>query len=132
MREIKFRGKSLKTKKWVYGDLMRNICGTRIVRYKETDNGSYKRADWEYIDVDPATLGQFTGLTDCNGKEIYEGDLIKDSEFTNEVYFLEDIGAFMVEEYKSECDAPKIFLCSDVAKESEVVGNIHDNQPNEV
>ena len=62
MRQIKFRGKSLKNKKWVYGDLMRNICATHIVRYKETDNESVQRADWDYIEVDDATLGQFTGL----------------------------------------------------------------------
>ncbi|MDE5998270.1 MAG: hypothetical protein K2G77_08695 [Muribaculaceae bacterium] len=76
MRPIKFRGKSLKNKKWVYGDLMRNVCATRIVRYKETDDQSGQRAEWGYIEVEDSTVGQSTGLKDENGKEIYEGDII--------------------------------------------------------
>ena len=81
MRQIKFRGKSLKNKKWVYGDLMRNICATRIVRYKETDTESVQRADWDYIEVDDSTVGQFTGLTDCNGMRTILNRLQKSVNF---------------------------------------------------
>lgn len=124
-REIKFRGKSLKNKKWVYGDLMSNICGTRIVRYKETDKGGTKRADWDYIDVDPNTVGQFTGLTDSASKETYEGDIVKDE--IGEVYeicWYADLAAFMAEMIDNE----RAFLITDIgAKNMKVVGNIHDN-----
>ncbi len=142
MREIKFRGKSLKTKKWVYGDLMSNICGTRIVRYKETDNGSYKRADWEYIDVDPSTVGQFTRLTDRNGKEIYEGDIVHFSfkrlhnQDRNAYVFYKD-GEWMCQS-SEECNPTCLFPGYKAGVfDIEVVGNIHDNpelinQPTEV
>lgn len=58
-REIKFRAKSLNTLKWVYGDLRQ--CG--------------KRKFVEY-EVNPDTVGQFVGLYDNNGKEVYEHDYI--------------------------------------------------------
>ena len=131
MRQIKFRGKSLKNKKWVYGDLMRNICATRIVRYKEIYNQSMHRADWEYIEVDDSTVGQYTGLTDRNGREIYEGDIIRYGEFIYHVvefkhgmfgYTLPD-GWFVGYGGNSNFS----FNPLDKSKEHEVVGNIHDN-----
>ena len=130
-REIKFRGKSLKNKKWVYGDLMRNICATRIVRYKETDNESGQRADWDYIEVDDSTVGQFTGLTDCNGKEIYEGDIVRYGEFIYHVIeFKHGMFGYTLADgwFVGYGGNPNFtFNPLDKSKEHEVVGNIHDN-----
>ena len=146
MRQIKFRGKSLKNKKWVYGDLMRNICATRIVRYKETDTESVQRADWDYIEVDDSTVGQFTGLTDCNGKEIYEGDIFTvNGKYPKLVEYREDRVAFCIanvdeldKKWIYPWQQPALDWWYDFNREIVVIGNKFDNpdlipnQPTEV
>lgn len=70
MREIKFRGKRLDNGEWVYGFALFSQDKSEAVIAKLTDTESVCE------NVGPATVGQFTGLHDKNGKEIYEGDII--------------------------------------------------------
>ena len=76
IREIKFKAKRLDNREWVEGT---PIC----------INGKpygIMIGEKESPDIDPSTVCQFTGLTDCQGKEIWEGDILQDVDYDNFKY----------------------------------------------
>lgn len=129
-REIKFRGKCERSDEWCYGSLvdygydeMPEIQGFDVFR-EGNDN-------WKEIKVIPETVGQFTGLYDKNGKEIYEGDIGKtkeygkflgDKNFSGYDHFevLLENGGFRLE------NEERIFNLTNNSH-IEVIGNVHDN-----
>lgn len=122
MREIKFRGIDVKTDEWVYGSLITWPDGEVMIFDTLMSDGSMGGRI-----INPDTLGQFTGLRDKSGKEIYEGDILDvnyaDEESRLEVRFVRGVFAFL---WGGNLDDE--FPCNAPTHEwAEVVGNIHDN-----
>ena len=79
---IKFRGKRLTDGKWIYGDFFRNRRLAFIAADGIVEN---PLASWQAYNVDPDTVGQFTGLYDREGNEIFEGDVVTGLEYLREM-----------------------------------------------
>ena len=118
MREILFRGKRKDTGAWVFGDLVHSqykIGDTCVGQYGNTV-GIHQ--------VNPETVGQFTGLTDKNGKKIFEGDVCKVGNLIYKVVLEYSAWWFKILSNKVYCCPAFNSHCGDLC---EVIGNIHDN-----
>ena len=138
MRDILFRGKSTETNQWCYGGFhiwkKRQICVLGDDKLKD-DEISYvitvnSFADWnmprtmQAVEVIADTVGQYTGLTDRNGRKIFEGDIVniltENEEFGIITY---DDGGFFVDASTFSVDFMNNIYGSDI----EVIDYIHDN-----
>lgn len=136
-REIKFRGKCSRQRKyagqWVYGNLVvpEEIQGDEVMIVKALSDD----ASCTYH-VDVNSVGQFTGLTDKNGREIYEGDIIKfhfmtSSPSTSELFptkkFFGEIATNKYNQWTILSDGLEIHI-ENAIKYGEIIGNIYDNK----
>lgn len=128
-REILFRGKRLDNGEWITGQLLKYESGRARICESHSNIFCYE-SDTSVIqtvahEVDPSTVGQYTDMTDKNGKKIFEGDLIKN--FAGEVgrvsWYPEHF-AFMI--YRLHPPAVFHMETSD-GPEIEIIGNIHDH-----
>lgn len=135
MREILFRGKRLYDGEWVYGFYVH--CADRWGRDKDLIQSlDLESGEFGFLhDIDPETVGQFTGLLDKNGKKIFEGDVVAQNwyDYTEpsddsfgEVVFCEYDCSFSVMDVKKDGIVP-LGRCHAYHWEVEVIGNIHDN-----
>ena len=130
MREIKFRGFTTDCidNEWVYGDLIHyDTDETYII---PQNNRYWDISDYENR-VDETTVGQFTGLKDKNGKEIYEGDILKYkrndiSEENFKLYWNEKMSAFYLQNilWPDDDIAVKYYRIENF----EIIGNIFENK----
>ena len=114
MRTIKFRGKR-PDGSWNYG---------RSIRFKQNGEVYIQGAS-----VDPQTVGQFTGLRDFHGRNIYDGDIIKitGSNEAKHVAYSDKEAAFGIQ-YSDGDFFAFAFDISGISEDCyEVIGNIHDN-----
>lgn len=119
MREIKYRGRSLSTGEWVYGGLI--MWKTRA--FIACHNHITDRTRWH--EVDPATVGQYTGLKDKNDADIYEGDIFKARwpDVTAVVEWDAENARFLG--FTLESERKIVYIGQEPAVE--VIDNIHDN-----
>ena len=113
MRKIKFRGfgKDDKATHWIYGNLLDEpLIG--LVAIQDENCHVWK--------VDPESVGQFTGLCDADGREIYEGDVVTcgDDPIPSEVRWSPALSGFVI---------VKSLLLGHALKFVHVIGNVHDN-----
>ena len=117
-REILFRGKSVNTGEWLFGDIM-YYAGSAQIWY-QTEDGK-----WNSI-VNPATVGQYTGLTDKNGVKIFEGDILSTSNSNCRIWYVDfKPTAFCANQSNANysCVLDDFITTCEV----EVIGNIHDS-----
>lgn len=132
-----YRGKRKDNGEWVYGfyvclhDHKGNESHRIYTGYAETDCGDYYP---EWFEVDPATVGQFTGLPDKNRERIFEGDVCRFREWSRgEMCWIGNIHyenqQFVISGGPNkECEAPFCLQLSRfVAGNIEVIGTFHDN-----
>ena len=134
MREVLFRGKRIDNGEWVYGYLIAPefAPNKKYIGHLFSED----EHDIDVVEVDPETVGQFTGLYDNNGLKIFEGDIMFLKSELEQRYGIVEFGEYVKKNKQKEvgffvhwnlsCLRTDIGYWANQAN-CEVIGNIHDN-----
>ena len=130
MREILFRGKRFSNGEWVIGGIMKTFhpnydCENEEEFLSQSPNCYCICANNKDYFVEQTSIGQYTGLTDKNGKKIFEGDIIRVDDTEIAVVEYDETSAF----YMAVFDRAESDFGSLIGQypNVEIIGNVHDN-----
>lgn len=140
MRTIKFRAKVFdEPNEWVIGYLVKK--GNHYCIFQEYEHEGSKSCGWGVFGIDEETLGEFTGLQDIDGKDIYEGDIVemyfsesddngyilREWTITGEVFYSNySYGYSVLEKFELD-NNEKDYTEYQLIPAVKVIGNIYDN-----
>lgn len=126
IENIKFKAKRLDDNSWVFGYFYEENGNTYIIENRQKESKLNRNLTYQ---VDPSTVCQFTGLKDCEGKEIWEGDILEGESKSEVVYTKGTFTIFFIGYNKRVFSYPLCFyIKEDGTVDGKVIGNKFDKE----